>query len=234
MVGMDANEFRRLIINMIRKGAIMDVNHASNPPTCRVSVGDPTDPDGEGLQTNWLPFLSVRAGTTREWNPPTKGEGVVLICPMGDPAQGVVLCGLNTDDAPAPSNSPDTHTRAYPDGAIVEYNHANHSLSATLPAGATVLIVAPGSVTVQTNDATIQAEEMTIDAKNTKVTGSMLVMGAFEFQSGMTGSAGAAGGSTMKINGAADFTGEVKSQGKSLPLHTHMEQGDGKEVSPPL
>ncbi|RAS14912.1 phage baseplate assembly protein V, partial [Paraburkholderia bryophila] len=97
MVGMDANEFRRLIINMIRKGAIMDVNHASNPPTCRVSIGDPDDPDGEGLQTNWLPFLSVRAGTTREWNPPTKGEGVVLICPMGDPAQGVVLCGLNTD-----------------------------------------------------------------------------------------------------------------------------------------
>ncbi|WP_176343171.1 phage baseplate assembly protein V [Paraburkholderia bryophila] len=231
---MDANEFRRLIINMIRKGAIMDVNHASNPPTCRVSIGGPDDPDGEGLQTNWLPFLSVRAGTTREWNPPTKGEGVVLICPMGDPAQGVVLCGLNTDSAPAPSNSPDTHTRAYPDGAIVEYNHANHSLSATLPAGATVLIVAPGSVTVQTKDATVKADEMTIDAKNTKVTGSMLVMGAFEFQSGMTGSAGVAGGSTMKINGAADFTGEVTSQGKSLPNHTHMEQGDGKEVSKPL
>ncbi|CAE6783717.1 hypothetical protein R69746_04409 [Paraburkholderia aspalathi] len=233
MVGMDANEIRRLIINMIRKGAIMDVNHASNPPTCRVSVGDPTDPDGEGLQTNWLPFISARAGATREWNPPTRGEQVVLFCPMGDPAQGVVLCALNSDDAPAPSNSPDTHTRAYPDGAIVEYNHASHSLSATLPDGATVLIVAPGSVTVQTKDATVKADVMTIDAKTTTVTGAMLVKGAFEFQAGMTGSAGAGGGSTMKINGAADFTGEVKSQGISLPKHTHMEQGDGKEVSAP-
>jgi thymidine phosphorylase len=45
---MDTNEIRRLIINMIRKGAIMDVNHTSNPPTCRVSVGDPDNPTGEG------------------------------------------------------------------------------------------------------------------------------------------------------------------------------------------
>jgi hypothetical protein len=37
----------------------------------------------------------------------------------------------------------------------------------------------------------------------------------------------------MQINGAADFTGEVKSQGISLPKHKHREQGDGQLVSDP-
>ncbi|WP_028217421.1 phage baseplate assembly protein V [Paraburkholderia oxyphila] len=230
---MDANEFRRLIVNLIRKGSVSDVDLTSNPPTCRVSVGDPDNADNPGLVTNWIPFLTLRAGTTREWNPLTKGEKVVLLCPMGDPAQGVALAGLNDENAPAPSNSPDKHMRVYPDGAAIEYDHAAHALTATLPAGATVLIVAPGAVNVQTKQANVQAETILLDAKQTTVTGAMLVKGAFEFQSGMTGSAGASGGSTMKINGAADFTGEVKSQGISLPKHTHREQGDGQLVSAP-
>ncbi len=231
MVGMDANEFRRLIINMIRKGAIMDVNHASNPPTCRVSIGDPDDPDGEGLQTNWLPFLSVRAGTTREWNPPTKGEGVVLICPMGDPAQGVVLCGLNTDAAPAPSNSPDTHTRAYPDGAIVEYNHANHSLSATLPAGATVNVTAPGAVNVNTKEANVKADTVTLDA-DVIVKRSMTVIGAFAFQGGMSGKGGK--GKTITIEGGADFTEDVRAAGVSVSGHKHPTHGEYAPTDEPI
>jgi phage baseplate assembly protein V len=233
MSGMDANEFRRLIVNLIRKGSVFDVDLTTNPPTCRVSVGDPDDVDNPGLTTNWLPFLSLRAGTTREWNPPTKGEQVVLLCPMGDPAQGVVLPPVNSDSSPAPSNSPDKHLRVYPDGATIEYDHAQHALAATLPAGATVLIVAPGSVKVQTKDATVQAENILLDGKQTTVTGAMLVKGPFSFESGMTGKGGTGGGSTMKIDGAADFTGEVKSQGVSVPHHDHTGNGPGNPTSEP-
>ena len=233
MVGMDANEIRRLIINMIRKGAIMEVNHDSNPPTCRVSVGDPDDPDGEGLQTDWLPFISARAGTTREWNPPTKDEKVVLFCPMGDPAQGVVLCGLNSDDAPAPSNSPDTHTRAYPDGAIVEYNHANHTLSATLPTGATVNVTAPGAVNVNTKEATVTADTVTLDA-DVIVKKSMTVIGAFAFQAGMTGKGGAGGGAVMKIDGGAEFTKDVIAAGVSTSHHRHPTSGEYAPTDEPM
>ncbi|MFP6562378.1 phage baseplate assembly protein V [Paraburkholderia sp. B3] len=229
---MDANETRRLIVNLIRKGSVIDVDLTSNPPTCRVSVGDPADTDNPGLTTNWIPFLALRAGTTREWNPLTKGERVLLLCPMGDPAQGVAVAGLNADDTPPPSTSPDKHLRRYPDGAELEYDHAAHALKATLPAGATVLIVAPGAVNVQTKQATVQAETITLDGDAT-VTKSLTVKGPFAFESGMTGTGGEGGGATMKINGAADFTGEVKSQGISLPKHTHREQGDGQLVSEP-
>lgn len=229
MGGMDANEIQRLARNAVRKGAILDVDHGA--ALCRVSVGDPDDDSGY-LATNWIPWLSVAAGGVRDWRPPTKGEQVTLLCPMGDPAQGVALCGFYSEGFPAPANSGDTHTRIYPDGAVVAYDHAAHALTAELPAGATMLVIAPGSVTVQTKAATVQAETITFDAPQTTCTGAMTVKGPFAFESGMTGKGGA-GGSTMQIQGAADFTGDVKSQGISLPHHTHREQGDGNDVSAP-
>ncbi|MEX4004915.1 phage baseplate assembly protein V [Paraburkholderia sp. EG285A] len=229
---MDANEFRRLIVNLIRKGSVFDVDLTSNPPTCRVSVGDPDDADNPGLVTNWIPFATTRAGKTREWNPLTKGEQVILLCPMGDPAQGIAIAGINSDAAPAPSHSADKHLRVYPDGAQLEYDHAAHALTATLPEGATVLIVAPGAVNMQTKQATVQADTITLDGDAT-VTKSLTVKGPLTFENGMTGSAGEGGGSVMKIKGDADFDGEVKSQGISLPRHKHREQGDGELVSEP-
>jgi phage baseplate assembly protein V len=222
---MDTNEIRRLLLNLIRKGAIMDVDHSSQPPTCRVSSG--------ALETTWLPFLSVRAGTTREWNPPTRGEQVVLLCPCGDPAQGIVLCGLHSDAFPAPGNSPDTHTRAYPDGAIVEYNHAAHSLTANLPAGATINVTAPGEVNVNTKEARVTADTVTLDA-DVIVKRSMTVIGAFVFEGGMSGKAGASGGPAAIIAGTVAVSDDVIAGGKSGAHHSHMEQGDGKPVSEPL
>jgi phage baseplate assembly protein V len=235
MGGMDANEFRRLIVNLIRKGSVADVDLTSHPPTCRVSVGDPDDTVNPGLVTNWIPFLTLRAGNTREWNPLTKGEQVVLLCPMGDPSQGMALAGLNSDAFPAPSTSANKHVRVYPDGAELEYDHAVHALKATLPAGANVLVVAPGAVTVQTREATVQADTITLDADVT-VTKSLTVKGAFAFESGMSGKGGTdgeSGGAVMKIDGDAEFTGEVISEGVSVPHHDHVSSAPGSPTSKP-
>lgn len=230
MPGMDTNEIRRQARNTVRKGSILDIDHAA--ALCRVAIGD-TAEDGANLQTNWIPWITPAAGTTREWLPPTRGEQVVLLCPMGDPAQGVALRGLFSDDAPAPDSSASTHTRLYPDGARITYDHASHALKAELPAGATVLVVAPGAVNVQTETATVKASSVTLDAKQTTCTGALLVKGPFAFESGMTGKGGEGGGATMKIDGRADFTGEVTSEGVSLPHHRHLEQGDGELVGEP-
>ncbi|TCW81012.1 phage baseplate assembly protein V [Burkholderia sp. SRS-46] len=224
---MDANEIQRQARNAVRKGTILDVDHSSG--LCRVAVGETDD---DGLQTNWIPWLAPAAGSTREWLPPTHGEQVVLLGSMGDFAQAVALRGIFSDAAPAPDDSPYTHTRVYPDGARVSYDHETHSLTAVLPAGATVRVVAPVSVTVETKDATLKAESVTLDAEQTTCTGALLVKGALVFESGMTGKGGD-GGATMRIDGAATFTREVTSQGISLPHHKHLEQGDGQLVSEP-
>ncbi|MDR9048892.1 hypothetical protein FEP39_00573 [Burkholderia multivorans] len=228
MGGMDANEIQRQARNAVRKGSILDVDHGA--ALCRVSVGDPDDESGS-LQTNWIPWFSIAAGDTRDWRPPTKGEQVMLLCPMGDPAQGVALCGFYSGAFPAPDHSPDKHVRMYRDGASIAYDHASHVLTADLPAGATINVTAPGAINVNTKDALLKAEKFTIDA-DVIVTRTMTVQGPLEFQSGMAGRGGASG-PTMQIDGSADFSGEVKSKGISVPHHTHREQGDGNDVSEP-
>lgn len=92
MVGMDATEIQRQARNSVRKGSILDVDHGAG--LCRVAVGESDD---DGLQTNWIPWLTPAAGGTREWLPPTKGEQVVLLGPMGDFAQAVALRGIYSD-----------------------------------------------------------------------------------------------------------------------------------------
>jgi phage baseplate assembly protein V len=219
---MNANESSRQFLNGIRKGTVESVEGA----LCRVVSGD--------LHTDWIQWFMPFAGETIEWLAPSIGEGVMLLCPSGDPAQAVALRGFYSEDFPPPSTDPAKHVRKYRDGATVEYDMAAHSLTAQLPAGATVLIAAPGAVNVQTKTATVQADDVTLDAKQTTVTGNMLVKGAFTFESGMSGAAGKSGGPAMVISGTVAVSDDVIAGGKSGAHHTHMEQGDGKPVSEPL
>ncbi|NPT37492.1 phage baseplate assembly protein V [Paraburkholderia xenovorans] len=152
---MNANESSRQFLNGIRKGTVESVEGA----LCRVVSGD--------LHTDWIQWFMPFAGETIEWLAPSIGEGVMLLCPSGDPAQAVALRGFYSEDFQPPSTDPAKHVRKYRDGATVEYDMAAHSLTAQLPAGATVLIVAPGAVNVQTRTATVQADDVTLDAKQT-------------------------------------------------------------------
>lgn len=231
MIDMDANEIHRKARNAVRKGSILDVDHANG--LCRVAIGETDD---DGLQTNWIPWIAGTAGATREWLPPTRGEQVVLLAPMGDPAQAVALRGFYSDAAPQPDNSPDTHTRVYTDGARISYDHAAHALLAELPAGATVRIVAPVSVTIETKEATVKADTVTLDAQTTTCTGAMTVKGPFAFESGMTGKGGTdgGGGNVMRIDGSAAFTGDVIAGQVSLVSHTHQARGENAITSQPL
>lgn len=202
---MQSNELNRLLLNLARKGTILEVNHQA--ALCRVASGE--------LQTNWIPWLAIAAGTTLAWRPPTQGEQVLLISPGGDPAEAVALCGIYSTRAPAPSDSPDTHTHVYPDGAKVEYDHQAHSLTVVLPAGGEILVESPATVTVRTKSARLEADQVVIDSPITRMTGKLDVDGAI-----------AAGGN---ITTPAD----VKAGAISLASHTHMEQGDGNAVSKP-
>jgi len=219
---MDANESQRQFLNGCRKGNVSAVEGA----LCRVQSGD--------LETDWIEWFALFAGDASDWLAPTIGEGVMLLCPSGDPAQAVALRGFYSEDFPPPSTDPNKHVRKYRDGARIEYDFAAHSLKAELPGGANVLIVAPGAVNVQTKTATIKADEMTIDAQQTTVTGAMLVKGAFAFESGMTGKGGAGGGAVMKIDGGAQFTQDVTAAGVSVSGHKHQAQGANAPTSEPI
>jgi phage baseplate assembly protein V len=136
---------------------------------------------------------------------------VLVLCPGGDPANAVALRGIYSDGAPAPRSSAAVHTRVFPDGAVIEYDHVAHGLTATLPEGGTVLLIAPQSVEVHTTMATIVAEQLVkIDAPRTELTGDLQVAGKID--------------AVLSITTPAD----VKAGDISLKAHKHMEQGDGK------
>ncbi|MDC7699591.1 phage baseplate assembly protein V [Vogesella indigofera] len=196
--------------NVIRLGTIAEVNHA----TARVRV------KSGGNDSNWLAWLSLRAGTTREWNPPTAGEQCLVLSPGGEMAAGIVLLGIFSDAIPAPSASPDEHLREYPDGARILYNHATGALSAT--GIKTALVEA--------------SEKCTVDCPESEFTGNVLVRGTLTYLDGLN-NAGTGTGATISgpidHNGELTNTGSISSNGVVLATHRHPD-ADGGTTGAPL
>ncbi|KTT31194.1 baseplate assembly protein [Pseudomonas oryzihabitans] len=140
----DIAALSRLIENLIRLGTIAEVDHGSltdkRPARVRVQSG--------ALLTGWLPWLTLRAGESREWDPPTLGEQVVVFSPSGQTTQGVVLCGLFSQLLPANGDRAGLHRRTYPDGAVVEYDSLAHRLRAILPAGGVTDLTSTGGINI--------------------------------------------------------------------------------------
>ena len=191
----DLVELARRLDNLIRPGTVHSVDHAA--ARCRVQSG--------ALVTDWLPWLSPRAGSTREWSPPTIGEQVMLLSPSGDIGAAWVLPAAYSDDHPAPSTSAPEHVTVYPDGAVMRYNHATGALTV---AG------------IQT--AVIQADvQVTIDAPHTHITGSLAVDDLLTYNNGI---AGDGGDNDNLINGAFSHAGGALSS-NGIVLHTHTHSG---------
>lgn len=144
--GMDIlTDLTRRLENLIRAGTIAELD--PEPPRCRVKSG--------GLLTDWLPFFALRAGEDSEWDPPSVGEQCLVLSPSGNPAQGFVIFGLYSDHFPAPDNVPTRRRRKYRDGAVIDYDTATHTLTATLPQGGKANLIATGGVHI-TGDVLIE------------------------------------------------------------------------------
>ncbi|MBH3411443.1 phage baseplate assembly protein V [Pseudomonas putida] len=129
-------EINRLLENLIRFGTVAEVQHV--PPRVKVQTG--------GMLTTWLPWLAWRAGESREWDPPTVNEQVLLLSPSGQLANGVAVTGLFSDLITANGDRAGLHRRSYADGAVVEYDSVAHHLVATLPDGATTELISTGGI----------------------------------------------------------------------------------------
>jgi len=114
-------EILRLLRNIIRIGTVSAVNLDGG--LCRVETGNNV--------TDWLSWLTARAGKTRSWNAPSVGEQVIILCLGGELDTGFVLPGVFSDDNPAPSASADAVHWSFPDGAAIEYEPETGALSAT-------------------------------------------------------------------------------------------------------
>jgi phage baseplate assembly protein V len=121
-------DLNRRLESLIRFGVVSAVDLDAG--RCRAQSGE--------LQTAWLPWLTRRSGTTREWDPPTVGEGCLLLSPSGETAGGIVLVGVASGAHPFPGDSANLWRRVFPDGATEEYDHAGHHYLLAVPDGGSI------------------------------------------------------------------------------------------------
>ncbi|RZA12849.1 MAG: phage baseplate assembly protein V, partial [Proteobacteria bacterium] len=110
----EISELARRMSNMILPGVIKEIDHKN--ALARVESGD--------LETEWLPFFQRRAGTTIDWEPPTKGEACIVLSPGGELTAGFILTGVYSQETKRPSNDPNVSARHYADGLKVSYDQS--------------------------------------------------------------------------------------------------------------
>ena len=89
----ELTDLQQRLANLMRVGKVQEIDHAA--ARLRVSFGS-------GNVSGWVPWMTSRAGATREWNPPAVGEQVVLMNPSGQENAGFALPGgIYRNDAPA-------------------------------------------------------------------------------------------------------------------------------------
>jgi phage baseplate assembly protein V len=208
-------ELERTRANLLQVGVVAAADYAN--ARLRVTL--------DGQASAWLPWTTLRAGGDRTWAAPEVGEQVLVACPDGDPAQGVILGSIYQADYAAPAAAATVQRTTYADGAVLEYDRATHKLKATLPTGGAADITAPGNVTVT--------------APTVTVIGNLAVTGSLTF--GTVGNGGGTiYGSLQQINGSFTTDGSVTSTGDQVAgtvsqknhLHTGVEPGAGNTGIP--
>lgn len=208
-------EMERLLANLIRVGTVTALDSAN--ARVKVAVG--------GLATDWLPWITARAGATRTWSAPRAGEQVLVLSPYGDPAQAVVVPSIYQDDHPAPANSQDIERVEFPDGAVVEYDSAAKVMTVTTS----------GNVIVNCSQAVINAESsVTLNTPQTTCTGNLTVEGLLTYLGGMVGSGGS--GASAQITGNVAFSGGTLTHNStdigSTHKHGGVQTGGGQTGTP--
>lgn len=155
------NELYRLISNLIRTGTITEVD--ADKWLCRVKTGD--------LETNWLNWLTLRAGKSRTWWKPSVGEQVLILAVGGELTTAFVLPGIYSDACPPPSSSEDAMVTAFPDGGLIEYEPETGRY--LVKAGASIVFDAPESIAIKTALLDIKADQTVIKGEVTQSGGAM-------------------------------------------------------------
>lgn len=208
---MNEAELIRLLSSVVMVGVVAELDEEG----ARVRV------DADGMRTDWIPWGERRAGPgMRTWFPPEVGEQVVIVCPYGDPSQGVIVGSIYQQTFAAPANLKTIHRTIYADGTVIEYDREAHSFK---------IDVGTGSVTVNCGNATVVAsEDVTVECANATVTASDSVT----LDTPTTHATG-----NMNVDGditAANVTasGEVKAGNITLKGHKHTAQGATAPTTP--
>ncbi len=193
---MSADNNRR-IESIIRFGLIAEVDYAQ--AKARVKCGE--------ILTDFIPFITMRSGTTKTWSPPTQGEQCVILAASGELTTACIITGLYTQNSP--SHSADEHVIEFADGAKITYNQSSGALVVTG--------IKTASITA--------ANQIDIDCPTINIKGNVNIDGSLS----TTGTSTTKG--NISTQGSVTASGDIKGGAISLQNHVHLEQGDGQRTS---
>ena len=193
---MSADNNRR-IESIIRFGLIAEGDHAQ--AKARVKCGE--------ILTDFIPFITMRSGTTKTWSPPTQGEQCVILAASGELTTACIITGLYTQNSP--SHSADEHVIEFADGTKITYNQTNSDLVVT------------GIKTANIN----AANQINIDCPTVNIKGNVNIDGNLS----TTGTTTSKGAISTQSNVSAN--GDIKGGEISLRNHVHVAQGEKARTS---
>ncbi|EDV4482224.1 phage baseplate assembly protein V [Salmonella enterica] len=165
-------ELARALRNMIRTGVIVETDLSAG--RCRVQTG--------GIYTDWLQWLTHRAGRSRTWWAPSVGEQVLILAIGGELDTAFVLPAIFSDDHAAPSASADAWHVSFPDGAVMEYEPETGAL--TVSGIKTADVTASESITATVPVVMVKAStRVTLDSPEVVCT-NKLITATLEVQKG--------------------------------------------------
>lgn len=153
-------DLERRMARVVQVGVVAAVDAAERRVTVILS---------DGVEHR-LRFVAERAGADRAWWPPVEGEQVMVFCPDGNPAAGLVGDSLYQAEADAPADSETVRRTVMGDGAAFSYDRDASRLSIELPGDAVieasgdVQVSAGGDVKVSAQGkAEVEASEITMN-----------------------------------------------------------------------
>lgn len=183
----------------IRRGFVVSaVDAAKARVRCRLGEGE------DLLETDWLPWLTW-AGRVRVWSCPVVGEVVMLLCDRGNLVNALVMRAQYTETFPAPANDEALTQMAFDDETTLAYHDTDHSLTVEIPEdhqgtvnlvtpkGAVSLSAPEGRIVIEAAEGTLElkstslkmtADEVTIEAEETRITGNLSVGGEVQDHTG--------------------------------------------------
>ncbi len=146
-------EIMRLITNLIRTGVVTEVDRENW--LCRVKTGD--------LETNWISWLTLRAGNARTWWRPSEGEQVVLLSLGGNLETAFALPAIYSNQFAPPSTSADACVTEHPDGGWFEYEPATGRWY--VRGIKSMVIEAADNITLKTSEFVLEADRTRINSE---------------------------------------------------------------------
>ncbi|WP_253302156.1 phage baseplate assembly protein V [Wolbachia endosymbiont of Psylliodes chrysocephala] len=106
------SELNRKLANVIRIGVVKEIDYEK--AKVRVKIGE--------FLTDYLPWITSKAGKDRDWSPPDIDEQVMVFSPLGQLSLGVVLRGIYQEKYPALENKKEINSMKFQDGTRLLYD----------------------------------------------------------------------------------------------------------------